>query len=74
MDQPYSFWADLLSKFHTAPEWIQALWLLMVPVTLLGVTGLVMRGLRGHLVHSVVRDAQGRWVVYRREQEAQQID
>ena len=46
MDQPYSVWADWLSKFHTWPERIQALWLIAVPVTLLGVTWLVMRGLR----------------------------
>jgi hypothetical protein len=46
MDQPYSVWADLLNKFHTSSDIIQALWLVAVPVTLLGVTGLVMRGLR----------------------------
>jgi hypothetical protein len=34
--EPYSVVADLLSKFHTAPDWIQALWLVMVPVTVLG--------------------------------------
>jgi hypothetical protein len=34
--QAYSIVADLLSKFHTAPEWIQALWLVTVPVTVLG--------------------------------------
>lgn len=38
MDQPYSAWADWLSKFHTWPESIQALWLIAVPVTLIGVT------------------------------------
>jgi hypothetical protein len=46
MDQPYSVIADWLSKFHTWPESIQALWLIAVPVTLLGVTWIVMRGLR----------------------------
>lgn len=46
MEQPYSIVADWLSKFHTWPEFIQALWLVAVPVTLLGVTWLVMRGLR----------------------------
>ena len=44
MDQPYSAWADWLSKFHTWPESIQALWLLAGPATLLGVTWLIMRG------------------------------
>ena len=46
MDQPYSVIADWLSKFHTWPESIQALWLIALPVTVLGVTWIVMRGLR----------------------------
>ncbi|RDI56417.1 hypothetical protein [Microvirga subterranea] len=46
MEQPYSVLADWLSKFHTWPEFIQALWLVAVPVTVLGVTWIVMRGLR----------------------------
>jgi len=46
MQQPYSVLADWLSKFHTWPESIQALWLVAVPVTVLGVTWIVMRGLR----------------------------
>ncbi|MCB8820021.1 hypothetical protein [Microvirga rosea] len=46
MDQPYSIVADLLSKFQSASEPIQALWLLVMPPTLLGMTWLVMRGLR----------------------------
>jgi len=45
MDQSYSAWADWLSKFHTWPESIQALWLIAVPATLLGMTWLTMRGL-----------------------------
>ncbi|MCB5175914.1 hypothetical protein [Microvirga lenta] len=46
MDQPYSVIADWLSKFHTWPEFIQGMWLVAVPVTVLGVTWIVMRGLR----------------------------
>jgi hypothetical protein len=76
MDQPYSVIADWLSKFHTWPESIQALWLIAVPVTVLGVTWIVMRGLRdtvaawrgrgeGQLEHGVVEDAQGRVIVWR---------
>ena len=42
--QPYSLLADWLSKFHTWPEFIQALWLVAVPITLLGMTWLMMRG------------------------------
>ena len=43
MDQPYSFLADCLSKFHMASEPIQALWLLAMVAIILGVTGLVAR-------------------------------
>jgi hypothetical protein len=44
MDQSYSVWADLLNKFHTASELIQALWLLVVLLMVVGVTWIVMRG------------------------------
>ena len=84
MDQPYSLWADLLSKFHTAPELIQALWLVMVPLTLLGLTWIVMRGLRdligparhdeGRLIYGVYQDEQGRWMIYRHGRTSQAID
>jgi hypothetical protein len=46
MDQPYSAFADLLSKFHTAAIEIRALWLFIVLMLGLGMTWLVMRGLR----------------------------
>jgi hypothetical protein len=46
MDHPYSVWADALDKFHTSSDWIQALWLIVVPVTVLGVTWLFVRGVR----------------------------
>ena len=39
MEQPYSVLADWLSRFHTWPEFIQALWLVAVPVTVLGGRG-----------------------------------
>ncbi|KLK91201.1 hypothetical protein AA309_21230 [Microvirga vignae] len=84
MDQPYSPWADWLSKFHTWAEAIQALWLVAVPLTLLGLTWLVMRGLRdligparhdeGRLIYGVYQDAQGRWMVYRHNRQPQEID
>jgi hypothetical protein len=84
MDQPYSVIADWLSKFHTWPESIQALWLIAVPVTVLGVTWIVMRGLRdlirlshrdqGHPVHSICQDKLGRWVLCRYRGKQQQID
>ena len=54
MEQPYSLWADWLSKFHTWPEFIQALWLIAGPATMLGLTWLVLRGARD-LVSLLVR-------------------
>jgi hypothetical protein len=37
VEQPYSVWADWLSKFHTWPEGVQALWVVGLTVTALGV-------------------------------------
>jgi hypothetical protein len=75
MDQPYSFLADWLSKFHMASEPIQALWIVALSATVLGVTWIVMRGVRevaagrpgrandgGELHYGVYQDAQARWV------------
>jgi hypothetical protein len=84
MDQPYSVIADWLSKFHTWPESIQALWLIAVPVTVLGVTWIVMRGLRetvaawrgrgeGRLVYGVIEDAQGQ-VLFYHDREARVVE
>ncbi|MFC4170932.1 hypothetical protein ACFOYU_02505 [Microvirga sp. GCM10011540] len=88
MDQPYSVWADLLNKFHTSSDVIQALWLVVVPVTLLGVTWLTMRTLRdialamrpprpeakSLLVYGVVQDADGQWHVIRHGDEPRPLD
>ena len=72
MEPSYSVLADWLSKFHTWPELIQALWLVAVPVTLLGMTWLVMCGLRdiaavlrGRLVYGVVEDMDVRLLLWR---------
>jgi hypothetical protein len=80
MEEPYSVVADWLSKFHTWPEFIQALWLVAVPVTVLGVTWLVMRGVRdtvaawrtgsrnemqGRLIYGVFENAAGQLLVWR---------
>ncbi|MCB5177141.1 hypothetical protein [Microvirga lenta] len=43
MDQPYSVVADWLSKFHTWPMLIQALWLVAGPVTVLGLAWIAAR-------------------------------
>jgi hypothetical protein len=88
MDQPYSPFADWLSKFHASPEPIQALWLVAVPATVLGLAWLVLRGVRdivggwrggrgawrGHLVYGVYQDAQGRWMVYWHGRQPQAVD
>jgi hypothetical protein len=34
----YSVFADLLAKFHTSSEWIQALWLVTLPAMVVGVS------------------------------------
>src|SRR4051794_21242984 len=76
---PYSLFADWLSKFHTWPEFIQALWLVAVPATLLGMTALLLRGVteivgalpafrgerRGRLVYGVYENPDGRLLLYR---------
>lgn len=74
MDQSYSFWADLLSKFHIAPTWIQALWLLAgtacVVTALHTIKTIVVVALRRgrdpqiELVYGVCRDRTGRLIVY----------
>jgi hypothetical protein len=85
MNLPYSVWADLLAKFHTSPEWIQALWLVAIPALILGVTWCVTRlvkdiavaalGIRqGQLIYGVYQDEQGRWLVYRNGREAAELD
>jgi hypothetical protein len=38
MEPTYSVFADLLAKFHTSSEWIQALWLVAVPAMVVGVS------------------------------------
>src|SRR3954469_522588 len=66
---PYSFAADLLSKFHTSPDWIQALWLIAVPALIFGLAFLLKemvlalarrsRPDPGDLIYSIHRDAEG---------------
>jgi hypothetical protein len=72
---PYSVAADLLDKFHTSSEPIQALWILATVVTVLGVaasvawcvTGVVRAwvGMRGH-THALSTDPNlyGHWLIY----------
>jgi hypothetical protein len=90
MDQPYSPFADWLSKFHAWSEPIQALWLIAIPVTVLGLAWIVLRGLRdfvglarrergrsgwrGHLVYGVYQDPEGRWMVYWHGRAPQPVD
>ncbi|MCB8820442.1 hypothetical protein [Microvirga rosea] len=44
MEPPYSVLADALSKYQSSPDWVQALWLVAVPVTVVGSVACVMRG------------------------------
>ncbi len=71
MHQPYSAWADWLSKFHMSSEWIQMLWLIAVPLTLLGLASLLVRlvkevillprrRFRGRLLYGVYEGRDGR--------------
>jgi hypothetical protein len=61
MEQPYSIVADWLSKFHAWPAFIQMLWLVVPSVTVLGVTWIVMRGLRDI---AAVRRGRGEATLY----------
>jgi hypothetical protein len=59
MERPYSFLADCLSKFHTASEPIQALWIVATVFIILGVTWL---GVRGAVeIARALRPANGKW-------------
>jgi len=74
MDQPYSVWADWLSKFHTSSTLIQALWI--VAATAMGLAALhtvkvvavaALRRMRDpeiELVYGICRDRSGRLMVY----------
>lgn len=79
MEPSYSVVADALSKFHTASEGIQALWLVTGAVTVLGtafcglqavraVAGLLaLRGeRRGEALYAVYEEADGRLMLYAR--------
>lgn len=88
MDQPYSAFADLLNRFHTSSDIIQALWLVAVPLTVVGVTWCLARVLRditlaamrprsgsgSLLVYGVVQDASGQWHVIRQGRAPKPLD
>ncbi|MBA1157926.1 hypothetical protein [Microvirga mediterraneensis] len=66
----YSVLADALSKFHTAPEWIQALWLVMVPVTLVGLGFYLLQAVKevaGTVVRRGERQGEPLYAIYRTE-------
>jgi hypothetical protein len=77
MDQP-SFFADLLTGFAVSPHWLQVLWLVLVPPTVVGVAFCVTRAVRdvmlarrerhgtelGQMVCVVYKGADGRLMVY----------
>jgi hypothetical protein len=77
MEPSYSVVADALSKFHTAPEWIQALWLVMV--TVLGAAFCLLQAVKeivalfarpgerqGVPLYALYEDADGRLMLYAR--------
>ena len=79
MAQPaaYSFVADLLSKFHTASELVQVIWLLAPAATILGTAAIFARalrdiatpkrrshGIRDGQVYIVYQEVDGRWMLY----------
>src|SRR3954462_5083675 len=88
MDQPYSPFADWLSKFYLASEPIQALWIVALSATVLGVTWIVMRGVgeivgswggrpRGpeELNYGVCQNAEGRHgVIYLLRSQQNEVD
>ncbi|MBZ6076118.1 hypothetical protein [Microvirga puerhi] len=81
MDGSYSVIADVLNKFHTSSDAIQALWLIAMAVTVLGIASLVTQVLRealrsrrpaeqrrafeGELLYGLYRDPQGQVLLYR---------
>jgi hypothetical protein len=82
MDLSYSAFADWLSKVHTAPPLIQALWILAGPATIVGVAFCVAWAAReiaalrvraqraaepeGFWLHAIERTPEGRWMLLSR--------
>ena len=74
MEKKYSFGGDLLNKFHTSPEWIQGLWLLVVLLLLLGLGWCVKEAIvafakrkslpRGKLLYSIHRSDDNDLLIY----------
>jgi hypothetical protein len=65
MENTYSVCADLLSKFHTSAEWIQAVWLVSLAAAMLGVTRSVMSPLRDFAVAARLRaEIRSAWRAY----------
>jgi hypothetical protein len=74
----YSIVADLLAKFHTSSEWIQALWLVALPAALVGMTWCVADVLKALIARGAPRrtnaplidmpppgDVDAQWLAYR---------
>jgi hypothetical protein len=64
--EPYNFWQDFFDTYQSLSDWIKALWLIVPPVFILGLTALVMRfridskraddGFTDKLIYSIHRD------------------
>ncbi len=39
----YNFWADLFDAYQSTADWIKALWIVSVPVFVLGLVALILR-------------------------------
>jgi hypothetical protein len=74
----YSIIADLLAKFHTSSEWIQALWLVTLPAMVVGVSWRAADVLKALIARGAPRrtnapltdmpppgDVDAQWLAYR---------
>ncbi len=71
----YNFWQDFFDTYQSLSDPTKALWLIVPPTFVLGLIALIMRhrvavkeaehGLRGDLIYTIHRDANGQIHVYR---------
>jgi hypothetical protein len=74
----YSIVADMLAKFHSASEWIQALWLVTLPTMVVGVSWCVAGVLKALIARGAPQrdiapladmpppgEADAQWLAYR---------
>lgn len=69
----YSFWQDLFDTYQSLSDWMKVLWLIVPPVSILGLAALIMRfridskqadhGFTGKLLYSIHRDEDNQFHV-----------